>query len=105
MAKKHTPKTPDEHLSALLELLNHFKEHIHTDKLRDKVLGLIPAHTLLRGIGTSLMGENKSSASPTAGGIYVTWGAKRQKIRTARGYAGCSFIMRGEIVLSGSSTI
>ena len=62
MAKKHTPKTPDEHLSALLELLNHFKEYIHTDKLRDKVLGLIPAHTLLRGIGTSLMGENKSSA-------------------------------------------
>jgi hypothetical protein len=43
--------------------------------------------------------------SPTAGGIYVTWGAKRQKIRTARGYAGCSFIMRGEIVLNGSSTI
>ena len=43
--------------------------------------------------------------SPTAGGIYVRWGAKRQKIRTARGYAGCSFIMRGEIVLSGSSTI
>lgn len=42
---------------------------------------------------------------PTAGGIYVMWGAKRQKIRTARGYAGCSFIMRGEIVLSGSSTI
>ena len=32
-------------------------------------------------------------------------GAKRQKIRTARGYAGCSFIMRGEIVLNGSSTI
>lgn len=69
---------------------------------------------------------------PATGGIYVTegrgchmeWnrtgeseqradgrrmrverGKKSKKIRTARVCAGCSFIMRGEIVLSGSSTI
>ena len=56
-----------------------------------------------RGCHGSRIGRKKVSSAQTEqdGG----WGRKRAKIRTARGCAGCSFIMRGEIVLSGSSTI
>ncbi len=47
----------------LVELLQNFREELLSRDLRKKILGLVPAHHLLRDLGTSLIPKEKASAS------------------------------------------
>lgn len=63
MAKHSKTADPEKFRKELVELLENFEEHLKSSALRDQVLHLVPAATLLRNLGSSLIRgpEDKSA--------------------------------------------
>lgn len=55
MARKSKPQNPETIRTQLVELLGNFEQALLTDDLRAKVVALVPAHHLLRDLGSSLI--------------------------------------------------
>lgn len=63
MAGHSRPGDPEKYRRRLVNLLEHFEEHLQSSDLRTQVLELIPASTLLQNLGASLLqGPNITSA-------------------------------------------
>jgi hypothetical protein len=54
---------PEYLRNRLVDLLVHFKEEVHSGNLRKKVLSLVPAHNLLRDLGSSLITKEDASSA------------------------------------------
>lgn len=63
MARRSKVNNPEEIREELVELLQNFKTHLAKSDLRAQVLELVPAHLMLRDLGSSLQGvEAQTSA-------------------------------------------
>jgi hypothetical protein len=63
MPRRSKPSDPETLRRELVKLLTHFEEELRSRNLRDKVLALIPAHHLLRDLGSSLIPMEGSNAA------------------------------------------
>jgi len=62
MARRSQQKDPESLRKELLELIRNFETELKNDDLRRKVLALVPAHHILRDLGSSLIPETAASA-------------------------------------------
>lgn len=62
MARRSTQSEPSQLLAQLQDLLNGFPTKLKESDLREQVKSLVPAHHLIRDLGSSLIPGNKTSA-------------------------------------------
>ncbi|MDR9468457.1 HNH endonuclease signature motif containing protein [Marinospirillum sp.] len=63
MARRSKRKAPEQLRKELLEIIVNFEAKLLQDTLRDQVAGLIPAHTTLADLGSSLIPEDVATSA------------------------------------------
>jgi len=63
MVRRSTQDNPENIREQLVRLLTNFKEELKSKDLREKVLALVPAITLLRNLGSSLIPKEEASSA------------------------------------------
>lgn len=72
MARRSRQKNPEELRQELLGLIQNFESELKKDDLRGKVLALIPAHHILRDLGSSLIPREAAASARDRIILYLT---------------------------------
>lgn len=72
MARRSQQKDPESLRKELLRLIQNFESELKKDDLRGKVIALVPAHHLLRDLGSSLISKESAASARDRIVLYLT---------------------------------
>ncbi len=72
LARRSRQKDPESLRHELLELIQNFEEELRNGDLRRKVIALVPAHHILRDLGSSLIPKSSAASARDRIVLYLT---------------------------------